>query len=64
MRYIASNIRSMPRINATIPENLKGDIKTLAKEDSRSFSEMVSLLLQQAVKDRTRRRKSVKEGNS
>jgi len=48
------------RINATIPEQTRDDIKLLAKEDSRSFSEMVSLLLQQAVKDRTRRRKGAK----
>lgn len=48
-------------INATISEELKADIKRLAKEDSRSFSEMVYLLLQQAVKEKNRRRKSGKQ---
>jgi len=51
----------MSVINATISEELKSDIKKLAKEDSRSFSEMVYLLLQQAVKERTRRRKGGKQ---
>lgn len=53
----------MTRINATISEELKESIKALAKEDFRSFSETVYLLLQQAVKDRTRRRKGAKQDN-
>jgi hypothetical protein len=47
----------MPRISATVTTELKADMLLLAIEDKRSFSEMISLLLQQAVKERLRRRK-------
>ena len=53
----------MPVINATIPVELKVEILTLATEDKRSFSEMVSLLLQYAVKEKTRKRKGAKKDN-
>lgn len=51
----------MQRITSTIPDELKADIQFLATEDKRSFSEMVSLLLQLAIKEKTRKRKGGKQ---
>lgn len=44
----------MPRISATIDEKTMEEVALLAAENKRSFSEMVCLLLQQAIKERTR----------
>lgn len=49
------------QVCATIPQDLVFEIEKLAKRDSRTFSQTVSLLLQQAVKERNRKRKQVKD---
>jgi hypothetical protein len=44
------------QICATIPNELSESIFEIAKRDNRTFSQTVSLLLQQAVKERNRKR--------
>lgn len=53
-----------PQISATVSVQLYDQIENLAKEDSRSISEMVCLLLRQAVKERLRKRKGAKQDHS
>lgn len=50
-----------PQLSTTVTPQLFGQIEELAKKDSRSISEMVSLLLQYAVKEKTRPRKGAKQ---
>lgn len=47
-----------PQLSTTVSHDLFQQVEQLAKKDNRSLSEMVSLLLQQAVKDRLRKRKN------
>lgn len=54
----------MPRITTDIPTELRDLIIDFSKKDNRSFSKTVYLLLQQSVKERTRKRKNAKEGNT
>lgn len=63
IRKIDVSYITMQRITSTIPDELKADIQVLATDDKRSFSEMVCLLLQLAVKEKTRKRKSAKADN-
>lgn len=51
------------QICATVPQELVPLIKAEAERDDRSFSQMVTILLQQAIKEKTRKRAS-KESNS
>ncbi len=46
---------------ATIPASVVSDIKEFAQKESRSDSQMASILLQQAIKERKRKRKNDKE---
>lgn len=46
----------MKRISGYIPDELHSDIEEIAKRDIRSFTATISLLLQQAVKERNRKR--------
>jgi hypothetical protein len=51
-----------PQLSATVEPELFRQVEELAKKDNRSLSEMVSLLLQYAVKEKTRKRKGAKQG--
>lgn len=53
-----------PQISSTLTPELYGEIKEMATKEDRSISSMVSILLAQAVKERTRKRKNVKEDNT
>jgi hypothetical protein len=44
------------QIFASIAEDLSNQIKEEAQRDSRTFSQMVAILLQQAIKEKTRKR--------
>ena len=46
-----------PQVSATIAPDLHREIAELAEKENRSISSMVGLLLQQAVKERSRKRK-------
>jgi hypothetical protein len=48
-----------PQVSATIDSDLLKDIEKLAEKEKRSVSSMVYLLLQQAVKEKTRKRRNV-----
>ena len=50
-----------PQLSATVDTELYKQVEELAKKDSRSISEMVCLLLQLAVKEKTRPRKGAKQ---
>jgi predicted transcriptional regulator len=56
----------MPQISASISPELKEKIQEIASQRERSFSEMVSLLLLQAVKeiDRQRNKNATKKVHS
>ncbi len=53
-----------PQVSATIPVELHQQITDLAEKNNRSISEMVAILLQQAVKEKTRNRRGNKEDNT
>jgi hypothetical protein len=44
------------QICATVHKDLRNSVQEIADRDNRSFSEMVSILLLQAVKERERQR--------
>jgi hypothetical protein len=46
-----------PQVSATIPAELREQLKGLAIRENRSISEMASLLLAQAIKERNRKKK-------
>jgi len=45
-----------PQVFATIEQELYDQIEELARKNDRNLSQMVALLLQQAVKEKTRKR--------
>jgi len=45
-----------PQISSTVPPDLYAKILAIADREKRTISEMVSLLLERAVKDRDRKR--------
>jgi hypothetical protein len=47
----------MPRFTSDIDENTLSEIKLIAKKEKRSTSFVISVLLQQAIKERNRKRK-------
>lgn len=51
----------LPQVSSTLDLELYGEIKELAEKESRSISSMVAILLAQAIKERTRKRKNAKE---
>lgn len=53
---------SKEQICATVPKELIALIKAEAERDDRTFSQMVAILLQQAIKEKTRKRAN-KENN-
>jgi hypothetical protein len=53
-----------PQVSTTVSPELYSDILLIAEKESRSVSSIVSILLQQAVKERKRKRKNAKEDNS
>ena len=55
------NTSQMPRITSDIDPELKETITKMAEKDKRSFSYTVSVLLQQAVKEKLRKQKIGKE---
>lgn len=48
----------MARANATIPDELMQKIRDFAQKESRTEAAMIRLLLEYAVKEKTRKRKS------
>lgn len=52
-----------PQIHSTIDQELYDQIDELARKNDRTISQMVALLLQQAVKEKTRKRRGNKENN-
>ena len=50
-----------PQVSATVTPELFSDIAELAVKEDRSISKMVAILLEQAVKNRLRKRKNAKE---
>ena len=52
------------QICATIPKDVSDSIIEISEKSNRSFSQTVSILLQQAVKEKMRKRNATKEGNS
>ena len=50
-----------PQVSTTVTQELYEDILSIAEKESRSISSIVSILLQQAVKERKRKRKNAKE---
>jgi hypothetical protein len=48
----------MSRITSDIDQNLKDAITSMAEKDKRSFSYTVSVLLQQAVKEKLRKQRT------
>lgn len=53
-----------PQISATVSQEIYDSIDAFAKEDRRSISEMVALLLEKAIKEKTRNRKGGKKDNT
>jgi hypothetical protein len=49
----------MKRISGYIDTDLYDAIEEIAKKDNRKFAPMVTILLQQAVKERNRKKKKV-----
>jgi len=54
----------MPQITSRISETLLFQIKELSVKEKRSLSTTIDLLLQQAIKEKMRKRNATKEGNS
>lgn len=48
------------QICATVPQSLADSVEEISTRDNRTFSQTVALLLQQAVKERNRKRKDAK----
>lgn len=47
-----------PQVSATVDKETHSEINKMAEKEKRSLSEMVAILLQQAVKNRLRKRKN------
>jgi len=54
----------LPQVSSTLDLEVYGEIKELAEKESRSISSMVAILLAQAIKERTRKRKNAKEDSA
>ena len=54
----------MKRITLYISDEQLIVIKEMAEKDNRSVNKTIDLLLQQAIKEKTRKRKNVKENNT
>lgn len=54
----------MKRISGYITEELYAEIEEIAEKENRKVTPMISLLLQLAVKEKTRKRKSVKKNST
>lgn len=52
------------QISCTVPGDIWLAIHNMSEKERRSLSQMASLLLEQAVKDKTRNRKGAKKGNA
>jgi hypothetical protein len=52
-----------PQVSSTVTPDLYGQIEAIAVKEKRTISEMVSLLLERAVKEKTRPRKGAKADN-
>lgn len=47
----------MPQVSATIKQQTIDEIKVLAKQSNRTFSQMTDILLERAVKEANRKKK-------
>ena len=54
----------MPRITSSISDDLLIKIRDLSVKEKRSVSLMIDLLLQQAIKERLRKRSAIKESHT
>lgn len=52
-----------PQISTTVDEEVYNEIKDMAEKDRYTMSQMAAILLEQAVKNRLRKRKNAKENN-
>lgn len=50
-----------PQLSATVEQDIYDEVADMAEKESRSLSQMVAILLEQAVKNRLRKRKNAKE---
>ena len=48
----------MKQIHASIEEETIQEIENIAKKDSRTFSQTVKILIEKAIKERNRKKKS------
>lgn len=48
----------MPQISATVKQSNVDAVKQLAEQNSRTFSQMVDILLERAIKEANRKKKS------
>ena len=53
-----------PQVSATIDQDLYDDIARMIENTTFSMSQMVAILLKQAVKERKRKRKNAKEDST
>jgi hypothetical protein len=54
-------MKQNPQVSATITPELYSDIKDFAEKENRSISLMVAMLLQLAIKEKTRKRNGKKD---
>lgn len=50
-------------VSATLPSKLYGDVKEMADREDRSISKMIAVLVQNAVNERTRKKKKTDGSN-
>lgn len=46
----------MPQISATISQETLNEVSKIAKESKRTFSQMVAILIEKAIKERNRKK--------
>ena len=56
--------KKISEIKIKTAAELEDLIKEMAEKDNRSVNKTIDLLLQQAIKEKTRKRKNVKENNT
>jgi hypothetical protein len=61
MMYLASNYITMPRLTTSVSDETFKVLKEIALRDRRSISVTIELLLQLAIKEKTRKRNAAKD---
>lgn len=52
----------MPQISATVNQETINEVKEVAKSLNRTFSQTVEILLEKAIKERNRKKKTIDNG--